>query len=69
LVDITERRHRLNPSVRSLQAAAAHVRGLAEHAADDLQAAAGLYRTAARPLALASALEDQVPRPADQRRW
>jgi DNA-binding CsgD family transcriptional regulator len=58
LVDITVRRHRLNPSVRSLQAAAAHVRGLAEHAVDDLQAAAGLYRTAARPLALASALED-----------
>jgi DNA-binding CsgD family transcriptional regulator len=58
LVDMTERRHRLNPSVPSLQASAAHVRGLAEHAGNDLQAAAGLFRTAARPLALASALED-----------
>jgi DNA-binding CsgD family transcriptional regulator len=57
-VEMTEHRHRLNPSVRSLQAAAAHVRGLAEHARDDLEEAAGLYRTASRPLALASALED-----------
>jgi DNA-binding CsgD family transcriptional regulator len=58
VVDMTERRHRLNPSVRSLQAAAAHVRGLADHATDKLEAAAGLYRTTPRPLALASALED-----------
>jgi DNA-binding CsgD family transcriptional regulator len=55
---MTERRHLLNPSVRSLQAAAAQVRGLADHATDELEAAAGLYRTASRPLALASALED-----------
>jgi DNA-binding CsgD family transcriptional regulator len=58
VVDMTERRHRLNPSVRSLQAAAAQVRGLADHATDKLEAATGLYRTATRPLALASALED-----------
>jgi DNA-binding CsgD family transcriptional regulator len=58
VVGLTERCHRLNPSVGSLQAAAAHVRGLAEHATDQLEAAAGLYRTASRPLALASALED-----------
>ncbi|MGD0377543.1 MAG: AAA family ATPase [Streptosporangiaceae bacterium] len=58
MVDMTERRHRLNPSVRSLQAAAAQVRGLADHATDKLEAAAGLYRTTSRPLALASALED-----------
>jgi DNA-binding CsgD family transcriptional regulator len=44
--------------VRSLQAAAAHVRGLAEHATEELSAAAAIYRTASRPLALASALED-----------
>jgi DNA-binding CsgD family transcriptional regulator len=58
VVDMTERRHRLNPSVRSLQAAAAQVRGLADHATDKLEAAAGLYRTTSRRLALASALED-----------
>ena len=58
VVDMAERRHRLNPSVRSLQAAAAQVRGLADHATDKLEAAAGLYRTVSRPLALASALED-----------
>ncbi len=58
VVGMTERRHRLNPCVRSLQAAAAQVRGLADHATDELEAAAGLYRTASRPLALASALED-----------
>ncbi len=58
VVGMTERCHRLNPSVRSLQAAATQVRGLADHATDELEAAAGLYRTASRPLALASALED-----------
>jgi len=57
-VEMTDHRHRLNPSVRSLQAAAAHVRGLAGHATDDLEEAARLYRTVSRPLALASALED-----------
>jgi DNA-binding CsgD family transcriptional regulator len=55
---MTDHRRRLNPSVRSLQAAAAHVRGLAEHATHDLEEAARLYRTVSRPLALASALED-----------
>jgi DNA-binding CsgD family transcriptional regulator len=57
-VELTGQCHRLNPSVRSLQAAAAHVHGLATHATHELDMAAGLYRTAARPLALASALED-----------
>ncbi|HEX3488815.1 MAG TPA: LuxR C-terminal-related transcriptional regulator [Streptosporangiaceae bacterium] len=58
VAEVTERRHRLNPSVPSLRAAAAHVRGLAGHATDELETAAALYRTTPRSLALASALED-----------
>jgi DNA-binding CsgD family transcriptional regulator/tetratricopeptide (TPR) repeat protein len=57
-VAAAEERHRLNPGVRSLQACAAHVRGLARRSPDDLETAAALFRNVARPLALASALED-----------
>jgi DNA-binding CsgD family transcriptional regulator len=57
-VDLTERCHQANPSVSSLHAAAAHVRGLAAHETEKLETAAALYRTASRPLAFASALED-----------
>jgi DNA-binding CsgD family transcriptional regulator len=57
-VDAAEQRHRLNPQVRSLEAIAAHVRGLARHSTDDFEAAVRTLRNASRPLALASALED-----------
>jgi DNA-binding CsgD family transcriptional regulator len=58
VVDVTERCYRLNPSVSSLHAAAAHVRGLAAHETQQLETAAALYRTTSRRLAFASALED-----------
>jgi DNA-binding CsgD family transcriptional regulator len=53
-----EQRHQLNPQVRSLDACAAHVRGLARHRTADLEAAVFLLQNKSRPLALASALED-----------
>jgi DNA-binding CsgD family transcriptional regulator len=58
VVDVTERCRQLNPSVPSLQAAAAHVRGLAAHETDKLETAAAVYRTTSRRIAFASALED-----------
>jgi DNA-binding CsgD family transcriptional regulator len=58
VADVTERCRQLNPSVSSLHAAAAHVRGLAAHETEKLEAAAALYRTSSRRLAFASALED-----------
>jgi DNA-binding CsgD family transcriptional regulator len=58
VVIVTERCHQLNPSVPSLYAAAAHVRGLAAHETEKLETAAAVYRTTSRPLAFASALED-----------
>jgi DNA-binding CsgD family transcriptional regulator/alkylhydroperoxidase/carboxymuconolactone decarboxylase family protein YurZ len=58
VVDVTERCYQLNPSVASLHAAAAHVRGLAAHETEQLETAAALYRTTSRRLAFASALED-----------
>jgi DNA-binding CsgD family transcriptional regulator len=58
VVDVTERCRHRNPSVPSLQATAAHVRGLAAHETDKLETAASVYRTTSRQLALASALED-----------
>jgi DNA-binding CsgD family transcriptional regulator len=58
VVDVTERCWRLNPSVPSLQATAAHVRGLAARETDKLETAAAVYRTTSRRLAFASALED-----------
>jgi DNA-binding CsgD family transcriptional regulator len=58
VVAVTERCYQLNPSVSSLHAAAAHVRGLAAHETEQLETAAALYRTTSRRLAFASALED-----------
>ncbi len=58
VVEIAERRQRLNPGHRSALAIAAHVRGLASRRADDLKTAVGLLRSVGRPLARASALED-----------
>ena len=58
VVDVTERCRQLNPSVPSLRAAAAHVRGLAAHETDKLETAAAVYRTTSRRIAFASALED-----------
>jgi DNA-binding CsgD family transcriptional regulator len=58
VVGVTERCRQLNPSVPSLQAAAAHVRGLAAHETDELETAAAVYRTTSRRIAFASALED-----------
>lgn len=53
-----QRRARLNPSVRSIAAAAAHVSGLVNHSRQDLAEAIELYDGGPRPLALALALED-----------
>jgi DNA-binding CsgD family transcriptional regulator len=53
-----ERRSDLNPSVRSIHAAAAHVRGLVRHSAAELADAFKLFAEAGRPLAQLSALDD-----------
>jgi DNA-binding CsgD family transcriptional regulator len=58
VIAAAERRHQLNPQVRSLEACAAHVRGLAQRSSTDVEAAVVLLRNVSRPLALASALED-----------
>jgi DNA-binding CsgD family transcriptional regulator len=62
LVDVvvarTERRAEANPNVRSIQAAAAHVRGLVKHSASELAAAVELFAQVGRPLAQISALDD-----------
>jgi DNA-binding CsgD family transcriptional regulator len=58
VVGVTERCRQLNPSVPSLQASAAHVRGLAARETDKLETAVEVYRTTSRRLAFASALED-----------
>ena len=55
---VTERRLEQNPTVASVRAAAAHVRGLASQSAEDLQEAAALFGAATRPLLQAEALED-----------
>jgi DNA-binding CsgD family transcriptional regulator len=57
-VAVAEERKRLNPGVRSLEAAAMHARGLATHSAADLAVAVALFSATSRPLALTSALED-----------
>jgi DNA-binding CsgD family transcriptional regulator len=54
----THRRLLLNPDVRSIAAAAAHVNGLLNHSHQDLVQAVELFEGGPRPLALASALED-----------
>jgi DNA-binding CsgD family transcriptional regulator len=53
-----QQRAHLNPEVRSVVAAAAHVTGLLTHSRDDLAEAVELYEGGGRPLALAAALED-----------
>src|SRR3984893_16119732 len=53
-----QRRVRLNPGVRSIAAAAAHVSGLVNHSRQDLAEAGELYDGGTRPLTLALALED-----------
>ncbi len=47
-----------NPGVGSVRAAAAHVRGLAQRSAADLEQAAKLFGETGRPIAQAAALED-----------
>jgi DNA-binding CsgD family transcriptional regulator len=54
----TQQRSRLNPTIRSIAAAAAHVSGLLHHSRQDLANAVELYEGGARPLALALTLED-----------
>jgi len=58
LIAASEQRGTLNPTVRSIQASAAHLRGLAHHSVADLERATDLLHDAGRPLTLASALED-----------
>jgi len=53
-----QRRARLNPSTRSIAAAAKHASGLLKHSRQDLADAVELYDGGPRPLALALALED-----------
>jgi DNA-binding CsgD family transcriptional regulator len=54
----SRRRAELNPSIASIAATAAHVRGLLERSDADLREAANLFERAPRPLELAAALED-----------
>jgi DNA-binding CsgD family transcriptional regulator len=51
-------RAQLNPQIRSIEAAAAHARGLLDHNRKDLAEAVALYEGGPRPLACAAALED-----------
>jgi DNA-binding CsgD family transcriptional regulator len=53
-----QRRSAVNPGVRSLAAAAAHVDGLLRHSRQCLAEAVKFFEGGSRPLALASALED-----------
>jgi DNA-binding CsgD family transcriptional regulator len=55
---LAEHRHQLNPNVRTLEAIAAHCRGLLNGSVDDLAYAVSLLESGPRPLALAAALED-----------
>ncbi len=57
-VAFAEQRSDMNPPVRSLQAAAAHARGLRKGSSEQLDYAVELFDDGLRPLALASALED-----------
>jgi DNA-binding CsgD family transcriptional regulator len=56
--DGAERRAALNPGVRTIAANAAHARGLISGNEEDLALATELFEGGARPLALASVLED-----------
>jgi DNA-binding CsgD family transcriptional regulator len=53
-----EERQRVNPQVKSIDACVHHLRGLVQRSTADLAVAAALMRSAKRPLALASTLED-----------
>jgi DNA-binding CsgD family transcriptional regulator len=53
-----ERRSEHSPNGRSIQAAAAHVRGLVKQSTAELTGAVELYAAAGRPLAQVSALDD-----------
>jgi DNA-binding CsgD family transcriptional regulator len=57
-IALAERRAKLNPTLASCAAAAAHVRGIWFESVQDLEKAAELYREGPRPLAYASVLED-----------
>jgi DNA-binding CsgD family transcriptional regulator len=58
VVAAAERRSELNPGVRSIQAAAAHVRGLVKQSRAELAEAVLMFAEAGRPLAHVSALDD-----------
>jgi DNA-binding CsgD family transcriptional regulator len=58
VIALAERRVELNPGVRTLEAVAAHCRGVWSNDIDDLERAVALYREVPRPMAYASALED-----------
>jgi DNA-binding CsgD family transcriptional regulator len=57
-LSITRRRAEQNPGIRSIAAAAAHIRGLLEQSLADLEEAVTLYEGTPRRLELAVALED-----------
>jgi DNA-binding CsgD family transcriptional regulator/tetratricopeptide (TPR) repeat protein len=58
VTELAQGRHEMNPGVCSLEAIAAHCRGLLENSVDDLSRAVSLLDSGPRPLALAFALED-----------
>jgi DNA-binding CsgD family transcriptional regulator len=58
VVATAERRSELNPRVRSIQAAAAHVHGLVKQSGAELADAVELFAEAGRPLAQISVLDD-----------
>jgi DNA-binding CsgD family transcriptional regulator len=58
VLHLAETRAARNPHVASIAASDAHVRGLAQRSVADLLLAVDLGKSAGRPLALASALED-----------
>jgi DNA-binding CsgD family transcriptional regulator/tetratricopeptide (TPR) repeat protein len=55
---LAQHRHELNPTVRSIEAIAAHAHGLLVGSTEDLERAVSLLDGGSRPLALSSALED-----------
>jgi DNA-binding CsgD family transcriptional regulator len=58
VMELGDGRCNLNPHVTSLQAAAAHARGIWDNSVDDLENAAELFGQGPRALATASAFED-----------
>jgi DNA-binding CsgD family transcriptional regulator len=57
-LSISQRRAELNPGIHSIEATAAHVRGLLERNQADLEAAVDLFGRGSRLVELATALED-----------